>query len=72
VFEQTYEAIDGDSASASELYAMLSALSGFPSDQELAVTGSVDQQGSMQPVGGLNEKIEAFYDLCMAKGARPC
>lgn len=69
VFEQTYEAIDGDSASASELYAMLSALSGFPLTQELAVTGSVDQQGSVQPVGGLNEKIEAFYDLCMAKGA---
>ncbi len=69
VFEQTYEAIDGDSASASELYAMLSALSGFPLTQELAVTGSVDQQGSIQPVGGLNEKIEAFYDLCMAKGA---
>ena len=68
VFEQTYEAIDGDSASASELYAMLSALSGFPLTQELAVTGSVDQQGSIQPVGGLNEKIEAFYDLCMAKG----
>ncbi len=69
VFEQTYEAIDGDSASASELYALLSALSGFPLTQELAVTGSVDQQGSIQPVGGLNEKIEAFYDLCVAKGS---
>lgn len=68
VFEQTYEAIDGDSASSSELYAMLSALSGYPLSQELAVTGSVDQQGSIQPVGGLNEKIEAFYDLCSAKG----
>lgn len=68
VFEQTYEAIDGDSASSSELYAMLSALSGFPLTQELAVTGSVDQQGGIQPVGGLNEKIEAFYDLCCAKG----
>jgi predicted ATP-dependent protease len=68
VFEQTYEAIDGDSASASELYSLLSALSGFPLTQELAVTGSVDQQGSIQPVGGLNEKIEAFYDLCVAKG----
>lgn len=68
VFEQTYEAIDGDSASSSELYAMLSALSGYPLTQELAVTGSVDQQGSIQPVGGLNEKIEAFYDLCSAKG----
>jgi predicted ATP-dependent protease len=68
VFEQTYEAIDGDSASSSELYALLSALSGFPLRQELAVTGSVDQQGGIQPVGGLNEKIEAFFDICAAKG----
>ncbi|HVY47025.1 MAG TPA: AAA family ATPase [Minicystis sp.] len=68
VFEQTYEAIDGDSASSSELYALVSALSGYPLRQELAVTGSVDQQGSIQPVGGLNDKIEAFYDVCAAKG----
>ncbi len=68
VFEQTYEAIDGDSASSSELYALLSALSGLPLRQDLAVTGSVDQAGSIQPVGGLNEKIEAFYDVCLAKG----
>jgi predicted ATP-dependent protease len=68
VFEQTYEAIDGDSASSSELYALLSALSGFALRQELAVTGSVDQQGGIQPVGGLNEKIEAFYDVCLVKG----
>ena len=68
VFEQTYEAIDGDSASSSELYALLSSLAGFPLRQELAVTGSVDQQGSIQPVGGLNEKIEAYFDLCAAKG----
>ncbi len=68
VFEQTYEAIDGDSASSSELYALLSALSGYPIKQDFAVTGSVDQQGSVQPVGGLNEKIEAFYDVCMVKG----
>jgi predicted ATP-dependent protease len=67
VFEQTYEAIDGDSASSSELYALLSALSGLPIRQDLAVTGSVDQWGSIQPVGGLNEKIEAFFDLCLAK-----
>lgn len=67
VFEQTYEAIDGDSASSSELYALLSALSGFPLRQELAVTGSVDQQGSVQPVGGINDKIESFHDLCAAK-----
>ncbi len=68
VFEQTYEAIDGDSASSSELYALLSALSGLPLRQDLAVTGSVDQRGSIQPVGGLNEKIEAFFDVCVAKG----
>ncbi|MFO0612493.1 MAG: AAA family ATPase [Polyangiaceae bacterium] len=68
VFEQTYEAIDGDSASSSELYALISALSGLPLRQDLAVTGSVDQRGSIQPVGGLNEKIEAFYDVCVAKG----
>jgi len=68
VFEQTYEAIDGDSASSSELYALLSALSGLPLNQEYAVTGAVDQRGSVLAVGGLNEKIEAFYDLCMAKG----
>lgn len=68
VFEQTYEAIDGDSASSSELYALLSALSGLPLRQDLAVTGSVDQAGSVQPVGGLNEKIEAFFDVCQAKG----
>ncbi|MDI1450166.1 AAA family ATPase [Polyangium sp. 6x1] len=68
VFEQTYEAIDGDSASSSELYALLSALSGYALRQDLAVTGSVDQQGGVLPVGGLNEKIEAFYDLCAAKG----
>ncbi|WP_437546810.1 AAA family ATPase [Sorangium sp. So ce367] len=68
VFEQTYEPIEGDSASSSELYALLSALSGVPIRQELAVTGSIDQQGSIQPVGGINEKIEAFFDLCAAKG----
>lgn len=68
VFEQTYEPIDGDSASSSELYALLSALSNFPLRQEIAVTGSVDQQGSVQPVAGIIDKVEAFYDLCAAKG----
>lgn len=68
VFEQTYEPIDGDSASSSELYALLSALSGFPLRQELAVSGSVDQQGCVQPVGGINDKVEAFFDVCAAKG----
>ncbi len=68
VFEQTYEAIDGDSASTTELYALLSSLSGIPIRQRYAVTGSVDQQGTVQPVGALNEKIESFYDICVAKG----
>jgi len=68
VFEQTYEAIDGDSASTTELYALLSSLSGFPIRQRYAVTGSVDQHGAVQPVGAINEKIESFYDVCMAQG----
>jgi hypothetical protein len=66
VFEQTYEAIDGDSASSSELYALMSALSGYPIRQDLAVTGAVDQQGNVQSVGAINEKIEAFFDVCVA------
>ena len=68
VFEQTYEAIDGDSASTTELYALLSSLSGVPIRQRYAVTGSVDQHGLIQPVGAINEKIESFFDVCMAKG----
>ncbi|MCC6527993.1 MAG: AAA family ATPase, partial [Polyangiaceae bacterium] len=68
VFEQTYEAIDGDSASTTELYSLLSSLSGIPIRQRFAVTGSVDQQGAVQPVGAINEKIESFYDVCVAKG----
>ncbi len=68
VFEQTYEAIDGDSASTTELYALLSSLAGISIRQRFAVTGSVDQQGSIQPVGALNEKIESFFDVCSAKG----
>ncbi len=68
VFEQTYEAIDGDSASSSELYALLSALSGYPIRQDLAVTGAVDQKGNVQSVGGINEKIEAFFDVCQSRG----
>lgn len=68
VFEQTYEAIDGDSASSSELYALLSALSGYPIRQDLAVTGAVDQQGNVQSVGAINEKIEAFFDVCSQRG----
>ncbi len=68
VFEQTYEAIDGDSASTTELYALLSSLSTIPIRQNLAVTGSVDQHGMIQPVGALNEKIESFYDVCRELG----
>jgi len=60
--------IDGDSASSTELYAILSALSGLPIRQGLAVTGSVNQKGQVQPIGGVNEKIEGFYRVCKAKG----
>ncbi len=68
VFEQTYEAIDGDSASTTELYALLSSLASRAIRQNLAVTGSVDQHGMVQPVGAINEKIESFYDVCKASG----
>lgn len=68
VFEQSYGGIDGDSASSAELYALLSALSGVPIRQELAVTGSVNQNGEVQAIGGVNEKIEGFFDICRARG----
>jgi predicted ATP-dependent protease len=67
-FEQSYSGVDGDSASCSEIYALLSSLSGFPIRQDLAVTGSVNQQGDVQPIGGVNEKIEGFYDVCRVRG----
>ncbi len=67
-FEQSYETIDGDSASAAELIVLLSSLSGIPVKQSLAITGSVNQKGQIQPIGGANEKIEGFYDVCKAKG----
>jgi predicted ATP-dependent protease len=67
-FEQSYEGIDGDSASSTELYALLSSLSGVPIRQGIAVTGSVNQNGQVQPIGGVNQKIEGFYDLCKARG----
>jgi len=67
-FEQSYGLIDGDSASSTELYAILSSLSGLPIRQGLAVTGSVNQMGEIQPIGGANEKIEGFYELCKAAG----
>jgi len=68
VFEQSYSEVDGDSASGAELAALLSALSGLPVRQDLAVTGSINQHGEMQAVGGLNQKIEGFFDVCRAKG----
>jgi predicted ATP-dependent protease len=68
VFEQSYGGVDGDSASSAELYALLSALSGVPIKQSLAVTGSVNQLGEVQAIGGVNEKIEGFFDICRARG----
>jgi lon-related putative ATP-dependent protease len=68
VFEQNYGGVDGDSASSTELYAILSALSGVPIKQGIAVTGSVNQKGEVQAIGGVNEKIEGFYAVCKAKG----
>ena len=68
VFEQSYGEVDGDSASSTELYAILSALSGVPIRQNLAVTGSVNQFGQIQAIGGVNEKIEGFFDICRLRG----
>jgi len=67
-FEQSYSGIDGDSASSTEIYALLSALAELPISQEFAVTGSVNQQGDIQPIGGVNQKIEGFFDVCRLKG----
>jgi lon-related putative ATP-dependent protease len=67
-FEQTYEEIEGDSASSTELYCLLSSLSGYPLKQGIAVTGSVDQFGNIQPIGGVNEKIEGFFRYCKLRG----
>ena len=67
VFEQNYGGVEGDSASSTELYAILSALSGLPIKQNLAVTGSVNQKGEVQAIGGVNEKIEGFFEVCKAK-----
>jgi lon-related putative ATP-dependent protease len=68
VFEQSYGGVDGDSASSAELYALLSALSEVPIKQSYAVTGSVNQNGEVQAIGGVNEKIEGFFDVCRARG----
>lgn len=67
-FEQSYSGVDGDSASSSELYGLLSSLSGKPIDQGIAVTGSVNQHGDIQPIGGVNQKIEGFYKVCKSLG----
>ena len=67
-FEQSYSDIDGDSASSTELYAILSSLSGTPIKQGIAVTGSVNQKGRVQAIGGVNQKIEGFFDVCREKG----
>ena len=67
-FEQSYSGVEGDSASSTEIYALLSSISGLPLRQDIAVTGSVNQKGEVQPIGGVNEKIEGFFDVCKAKG----
>ena len=67
-FEQLYGGVDGDSASSTELYAILSSLSGIPINQSIAVTGSVNQKGEIQPIGGVNEKVEGFYQTCKMQG----
>ena len=67
-FEQSYEGVEGDSASSAELYGLLSAFSGLPLKQSIAVTGSVNQHGQVQPIGGVNYKVEGFYNVCKAKG----
>ncbi len=67
-FEQLYNGVDGDSASSTELYALLSSLSGVPINQAIAVTGSVNQKGEIQPIGGVNEKIEGFFQVCKMRG----
>ena len=76
VFEQSYGGVEGDSASSAELYALLSALAEVPIRQDFAVTGSVNQHGEVQAIGGVNEKIEGFFDICKARGltgaARAC
>ena len=68
VFEQEYNGVEGDSASCAELYVLLSSLSGLPLDQGIAVTGAVNQHGEVLPVGGINEKIEGYFEACMAVG----
>ena len=68
MFEQSYGGVEGDSASSAELYALLSALAELPVRQGIAVTGSVNQHGRVQAIGGVNEKVEGFYDVCRERG----
>jgi len=68
VFEQNYSGVDGDSASSTELYAILSALAGVAIRQNIAVTGSLNQKGDVQAIGGVNDKIEGFYEICKMRG----
>jgi predicted ATP-dependent protease len=67
-FEQLYEMVEGDSATCAELYALLSSIAGVPLKQNLSVTGSMDQNGDVQPIGGVNQKIEGFFELCKMRG----
>lgn len=67
-FEQLYDMIEGDSATCAEMYSLLSSISGVPVKQSFAITGSMDQNGDVQPIGGVNQKIEGFFDLCKARG----
>lgn len=69
-FEQTYSGVDGDSASAAEFICLASAITGIPLRQDLAITGSMDQHGNIQPIGGVNEKIEGFFETCKARGLK--
>ncbi|MDD3655712.1 MAG: ATP-binding protein [Atribacterota bacterium] len=67
-FEQSYSGVEGDSASSTEAYALISSIANIPIRQDIAVTGSINQKGEIQPIGGVNQKIEGFYDVCKAKG----
>ena len=69
-FEQSYGGVDGDSASSTELYAILSSLSELPIRQDVAVTGSINQKGEIQPIGGVNEKVEGFFKVCKSRGLK--
>ena len=67
-FEQSYSGVDGDSASSTEAYALISSIANIPLRQDIAVTGSINQKGEIQAIGGVNQKVEGFYDVCKAKG----